>query len=224
MSTTTLSSVAAERAALQVLSRQVPTLDAALAEIARLRAELTLPRGTIHVISDVHGEDVKLRHVINNASGTLRPLVERLFADRLNPDELREFVTLIFYPRESLDRIAPTVSEPDRRRDFCRRTLRNLFELLRTLARRYSRRRVESVFPAEYAGLFAELLARPAVDWGSDYVDALVDSVVEQDRGFELIRRTVRVVRNLTIDELILAGDCWDRGPRGDRVVDYLMH
>jgi fructose-bisphosphate aldolase class II len=27
----------------------------------------------------------------------------------------------------------------------------------------------------------------------------------------------------LTIDELVIAGDCWDRGPRGDRVVDYLM-
>ncbi|HZP41400.1 MAG TPA: fructose-bisphosphatase class III, partial [Candidatus Binatia bacterium] len=29
-------------------------------EIARLAAELTLPKGTIHVISDVHGEDQKL--------------------------------------------------------------------------------------------------------------------------------------------------------------------
>jgi fructose-1,6-bisphosphatase-3 len=33
----------------------------------------------------------------------------------------------------------------------------------------------------------------------------------------------VRVVRNLAIDELVIGGDCWDRGPRGDRVVDYLM-
>ena len=30
-------------------------------------------------------------------------------------------------------------------------------------------------------------------------------------------------MRNLAIEELIIAGDCWDRGPRGDRVVDYLM-
>jgi fructose-1,6-bisphosphatase-3 len=34
---------------------------------------------------------------------------------------------------------------------------------------------------------------------------------------------TGRVIRNLAIDELVIAGDCWDRGPRGDRVVDYLM-
>ena len=37
-----------------------------------LRAALSLPRGLVHVISDVHGEDAKLRHVINNASGSLR--------------------------------------------------------------------------------------------------------------------------------------------------------
>jgi fructose-1,6-bisphosphatase III len=38
-----------------------------------------------------------------------------------------------------------------------------------------------------------------------------------------LIHLTGRAIRNLTIDELVMAGDCWDRGPRGDRVVDYLM-
>ena len=71
-----------ELAILRPLSRQFPNLDTALAAIARLEGELTLPKGTIHVISDVHGEHAKLRHVINNASGTLRPLVERMFKDR----------------------------------------------------------------------------------------------------------------------------------------------
>ena len=72
-----------ELATLEPLAREVPNSDSAVAEIARLSAELTLPKGTIHVISDIHGEDKKLRHVINNASGTLRPLVERLFKDRM---------------------------------------------------------------------------------------------------------------------------------------------
>ncbi len=29
--------------------------------------------GTIHVLTDVHGDDQKLSHVINRASGALRP-------------------------------------------------------------------------------------------------------------------------------------------------------
>jgi len=58
---------------LRPLAGQFRTVDSAVGELARLAAELTLPKGTIHVISDVHGEDVKLRHVLNNVSGTLRP-------------------------------------------------------------------------------------------------------------------------------------------------------
>src|SRR5258707_15794645 len=89
-----------ELAKLAPLAREVPNIDFAVAEIARFSAELTLPKGTIHVISDIHGEDKKLRHVINNASGTLRPLVERLLTDRMPPREFEEFLTLIFYPAE----------------------------------------------------------------------------------------------------------------------------
>ena len=89
-----------QMAALQALAGAAPTPAAAMAQIARLRGELNLPRGAVHVISDVHGEDKKLRHIINNASGTLRPLVERLFRDRFTADELRQFVTLLFYPAE----------------------------------------------------------------------------------------------------------------------------
>jgi fructose-1,6-bisphosphatase-3 len=58
---------------------------------------------------------------------------------------------------------------------------------------------------------------------GTAYIDAIVEALLRQRKTAALIRLTVRVVRNLAIDELILAGDCWDRGPRGDRVVDYLM-
>lgn len=81
---------------LRPLAREVPSIDSAVAEIARFPAALTLPKGTIHVISDIHGADKKLRHVINNASGTLRPLVERLLKDRLPPNEFEEFLTLIY--------------------------------------------------------------------------------------------------------------------------------
>ena len=46
---------------LHALSREVSNIDAAVAQIARYSAELTLPQGTIHVLSDIHSEDQKLR-------------------------------------------------------------------------------------------------------------------------------------------------------------------
>lgn len=213
-----------ELAVLRPLSRRFPSLDAAAAEIARLSAERTLPKETTHVISDVHGEDAKLRHVLNNASGTLRPLVERLFGARFSPAELQAFLTLIFYPKETLESLEPVLRDPARRLEFSRRTLQDLFEIVRALARRDSLQHATRVFPEEYRDLLRELLHEPASGRDPAYFDAIIDSLVRHDRALRVIRLTVRVLRNLAIDELILAGDCWDRGPRGDRVVDYLMH
>ncbi len=212
-----------ELTALRPLQRQFPTLDAALAEIARLSAELSLPMGTVHVLSDIHGEDRKLRHVISNASGMLRPLVKRLFAQRLGPAEMQELLSLLFYPRETLERLAPRLRDLEARQAFCRTALAYLFEIVRLLARRYPLQRATAVFPDDYRGLFLELLHEPIGERGGHYYDALIEPLVRHDRALQVIRLTVRVARNLAIDELIIGGDCWDRGPRGDRVVDHLQ-
>ena len=207
---------------LKPLSSQFPSIDAAVAEIARLSAILTLPMGTVHVISDVHGEDKKLRHVINNASGTLRPVAERLFRDRMGPTEFQEFLTLIFYPAEVTGRLSAALAEREHIRGFALRMLPPLFELVRTLAGRYSLRRVQRVLPQEYASLYAELLQEPTAERGDDFLTAIVKRLLHDDRVLHLVHITCRLVRNLAVYELIIAGDCWDRGPRGDRVVDYL--
>src|SRR5258708_3123506 len=119
----------AELAKLAPLAREIPNIDSAIAEIARFSAELTLPRGTIHVISDIHGEDKKLRHVINNASGTLRPLVERLLQDRMPPQQFQEFLTLVFYPAEVVGRLEETLKSSQERKDYAMRTL-TIFSIL----------------------------------------------------------------------------------------------
>jgi fructose-1,6-bisphosphatase-3 len=211
-----------EVALLRPLARQFPTLDAALAEMARLGAELTSPKGTIHVLSDVHGEHAKLRHVINNASGTLRPLVERLFADELAPAELRDFLALLFYPRETLALAEPGLAEEGARRAYCRRALRCLFTLIRALAGDHGFARILAVLPAAYRDLLHELLCRPSPDSAAAYAEACLDPLLRHGRAHHFLRLAVRVVRDLTVEELVLAGDFWDRGPRGDLVLDYV--
>jgi fructose-1,6-bisphosphatase-3 len=212
-----------ELAMLRPLAREVPNIDSAVAEIARFSAELTLPKGTIHVISDIHGADKKLRHVINNASGTLRPLIERLLKERLPPKEFEEFLTLIFYPAEVIGGLEKTLKEPAAQKAFAVRTLHNLFDVVRVLAARRSLKHATGIFPAEYRDLLAEILHEPSAERESVYIEAIVDELARRGRALHLIHLTARVIRNLAIDELIIAGDCWDRGPRGDRVVDYIM-
>jgi fructose-1,6-bisphosphatase-3 len=210
-------------APLRALAVRYPNIDAAMTEIARLAAVLTLPKGTVHVISDIHGEDQKLRHVINNASGSLRPLVERVFGSRMDAAQFQGFLTLIFYPGETIQRLESEARSPAALRSYALTTLRDLFELVRILAARYSLKRAMEVFPAEYRELLAEMLHEPTTDRDSEFVAAIVDELIRRGRIWRLIHVTVRLVRNLAIYELIIAGDCWDRGPRGDRVVDYLQ-
>ena len=212
-----------ELATLEPLAREIPNIDSAVAEIARLSAQLTLPKGTIHVISDIHGEDKKLRHVINNASGTLRPLVERLFKDRMPTERFQEFLTLIFYPAEVVERLELTLRDPQDQKEYAMRTLRDLFDVVRVLAARRTIEEATSLLPTEYRELLAEILPRPPQNESRTISKPIVDELVRRGRVLHLIHLTGRVVRNLAIDELIIAGDCWDRGPRGDRVVEYLM-
>jgi fructose-1,6-bisphosphatase-3 len=209
--------------ALRPLARELPNIDCAIAEIARFSAELTLPKGTIHVISDIHGEDKKLRHVINNASGTLRPLVERLLKNKLPADQFEEFLKLIFYPAEVVGRLEKNLRDEDQQKVYAVQTLQALFDVVRVLAARHSLKHATALFPREYRELFGEILHEPSTERERDYIEAIVNTLVRRKRVLHLIHLTCRLIRNLAIDELIIAGDCWDRGPRGDRVVDYLM-
>jgi fructose-1,6-bisphosphatase-3 len=209
--------------ALHALSREVPNIDAAVAQIARYSAEFTLPQGTIHVLSDVHGEDQKMRHVINNASGTLRPLVERLFREHLTPRQFQELITVIFYPAEVVERLERVLTTPEDQKRYARGILPQLFAVVRVLAAKRSLKHCVRVFPTDYRDLFSEILHSPAAERHRAYVDAIIDALAEHGRVLHLIHLTGRLIRNLAIDELIMAGDCWDRGPRGDHVVDYLM-
>lgn len=209
--------------ALAHLARRYPGLDAIWLKIAALRAELTLPKGTVHVLSDVHGEYGKLRHVINNASGTLRPRIERALGDRLSPTELQRFLALVFYPVEFLDSIAAELADADKRRAFARKVMPELLRLVREIARPDRLPAVIEAVPAPYNDLVRDLVQSPATRADAAFFEAILDVLADEGRAGHLIHLIVRTLRNLAIDELVLAGDLWDRGPRGDLVLDYLM-
>lgn len=212
----------AELTLLQALAAQYPTADFALAEAAALRASLTFPKGTVHVVSDVHGEYKKLRHIINNASGSLRPLVESLFAGEMAEGELRQFLAVIYYPHEAIEHHRPALTEEAKRGEWVRRTLRAQFRVARALSSTRRRQDVRKLFPPERRELFEELLDEPCRGRDPAFVDAMIDALARHDRDFSAVRAASRLVRNLSISEIVVAGDLGDRGPRLDRVIDYL--
>jgi fructose-1,6-bisphosphatase-3 len=206
---------------LKLLADSVPTARAALAEAAVLRAKGTLPKGVVHVISDVHGEDGKLRHVINNASGSLRPLVEAVFGGRLTLTAQRQLLALIYYPREAM-RTRPELADPSVRGPWVRTTLRQLFEIIRHLSGAYPREEIRSRIPEEYRHLYRELLVEPFSGRPQSYVDEMLALLTVHEADLEAVHNACRLVRNLAVSEIIVAGDLGDRGPRIDRVIEFL--
>ncbi|MBY0307536.1 MAG: fructose-1,6-bisphosphatase, partial [Phycisphaerales bacterium] len=207
---------------LQALSASYPDRFDALREAAGLSATLTLDAPTIHVISDIHGEDLKLRHVIHNASGALRPLVEKALGD-VPAQERERFLAILYYPREALHRLMPQVvaGGPEARTRWVYDTLTRQCEIIRALRRNYRRNHVTRLVTAEFRELLVEMLsaARP------DYCRAMIAAFARNghDRDFGAVRAASRLIRSLAAAELIVAGDMGDRGPRIDRVTDILM-
>jgi fructose-1,6-bisphosphatase-3 len=204
---------------LRALSYRLPDVPSALAEISRLSAVLTLPRGTIHVVSDVHGEFQKLEHVFRNGSGSLRPLVKQLFDGRLSEAEQDRLLNFVYYPRETWQRY-----RQDAPPNFLRDTILRQVEILRTQSERYGLRQITRLVPPSVAGIFEELLFAPVLDREEEYLDGLLAPFLADDGGIELGRTLSHAIRSFSSYELICAGDLGDRGPRVDRVIDALRH
>jgi fructose-1,6-bisphosphatase-3 len=211
-----------ESTLLHALSRNYPTAETAIAEAAALRAALSLPKGVVHVVSDVHGEYKKLRHIINNASGSLRELVCEIFDGNLSDREQQELLAVLYYPRELMEHLHGQMNDRASRRLWVRAILRRQFKIVRELVRACRLRQVYALMPSDYAELFEELLGESLTGRTQAYVDAMIDAYAEHNKDLSAVRAASRLVRNLSVSELIVAGDLGDRGPRLDKVIDYL--
>jgi len=211
--------------ALRILAERYSTISSAASEIAALRATKKLPKGVIHVISDVHGENQKLRHVINNASGRLRPLVQDVFARSMSPEELQEFMNVLYYPAEVLRmKKQELLKDPTLRYHWVKSTLEHQFTVIRELIRSRRRKDVKALAPKEQRELFEAMLNFPAGGHDPAMIDVQLRELIAMDLDSDMIRSASRFIRNLSVEELIVAGDLGDRGPRIDMVIDYLMH
>jgi fructose-1,6-bisphosphatase-3 len=206
---------------LRALSRRFPGTLSVLTEIGYLASVLSLPKDTVHVVSDVHGEHKKLRHILNNASGSLRPLVDQILGDRLSDEEKRDLLAVVYYPREAHAKAAPKTIEE--RRAFVLRALSLEIEIARALARDHTDKRVAQVLAPAMRPLFRELLSLNGKAASAARLAALVEPFVAHGRDLALLRAAARFIRNLTVDEVVVAGDLGDRGPRLDMVIDLLM-
>ena len=140
---------------LQLLSKSFPTVAAASTEIINLEAILNLPKGTEHFLTDIHGEDEAFRHVLKNASGTIRRKVDEIFATSLREEERQELCTLIYYPHEKLKLVAR--QEPNLN-EWYQITLNRLVKVCQVISSKYTRSKVNKALPKDFSYIIQELL------------------------------------------------------------------
>lgn len=215
-----LDDVKADDRYLSLLSEKFPSISSAATEIINLEAILSLPKGTEHFLSDLHGESVAFNHVIKNASGVIRRKVDEVFGMTMREGDKNELCTLIYYPEEKLRLIREKETDLD---DWYRITLHQVVKVARVVSIKYSRSKVNKLLPEDFAYVIKELLHESVTEADRhEYYNAIINSIVEINRAEEMIIAICNLIHSLVIDTLHIVGDIFDRGPGACKIMEQL--
>ena len=90
---------------LKSLAKQYPTVAQAATEIVNLQAILSLPKGTEHFITDIHGEYEQFQHILKNGSGAIKRKIDEEFGNAITVSAKKSLATLIYYPKQKMDQV-----------------------------------------------------------------------------------------------------------------------
>ena len=207
---------------LQLMSKSFPNIERASSEIINLEAIQNLPKGTEHFVADIHGEHQAFLHILRNASGNIRRKVNELFGETLTADEIRDLCTLIYYPEQKMEIVEAQESDLA---TWYGRTLFRLVQVCRSVTSKYTRSKVRKALPTQYAYIIEELLHENPFDEDKDaYFGRIIESIVHTGQGTNFIVAICQVIHALSIDQLHILGDIYDRGPGAHIIMDYLLH
>ena len=207
---------------LQLLSQTFPNSESASTEIINLEAILSLPKGTEHFVADIHGEHEAFLHILRNASGNIKRKVHDLFQGSLPEDVMRDLCTLIYYPEKRLEMIEEGTD--DDLSPFYAQTLLRLIAVCRSVSSKYTRSKVRKALPRQFAYIIEELLHENPDDEDKDvYVRRIVETIIQTGQARNFIVAVCNVIHKLSIDQLHILGDIYDRGPGAHIIMDYLL-
>lgn len=237
---------------LHLLSEKFPNAQAVVTELVNLRAILSLPKGTEHFVSDLHGASMAFIHMIKNASGVVRKKVDEIYGESIAEEEKRALCALIYYPDERIELIrkyyedpTPAASVKGRVSDggyidlftlnsqisnlptleeWYRRRLHQVVEVARAVTVKYSRSKVRRLLPQDYAYIISELLHESNLEQKDrqTYYNAIIDAIIETGCAEQLIIAISYLIHGLTIDTLHIVGDIFDRGSGAAKILDVL--
>lgn len=215
-------SISADLRYLKLLARDFPTISSVTTEIINLEAILHLPKPTEHFLADLHGENEAFQHVLRNASGNIKRKVRELFGNTLREKELRDLCTLIYYPKQKLELVRQNDTNLS---DYYQTTLNQLITICRNVSSKYTRSKVRKNLPEEFAYIIEELLHESTDDRNKQaYVGVIIQTIIGTGRAAGFVEAICELIQRLSIDQLHILGDIFDRGPGAHLIMDTLSH
>lgn len=197
---------------LNLLANNYPTKEVVIEEIINLKMILSMPKGTEYFISDIHGEDVKFRRILNNCSGVIQDKIETIFKD-LSKEKQTALKMLIYEPEKTIISIDKA--------EYYHENLIYLVILAKELSAKYTRSRLKRMFNQSYSYLLDELLNGQNFKDEQQYLE-IIEILSTVDKCGSFLIELCNLIKKLAVDTLHILGDLYDRGPRGDKVVEML--
>ena len=205
---------------LERLSQLYPTIAKASTEIINLQAILNLPKGTEHFLTDIHGEYEAFAHVLKNGSGSVRRKIDDVFGNTMSSRDKQTLATLIYYPKEKMDRIKKTEKNME---DWYKITLYRLIEVCKRTASKYTRSKVRKALPPDFAYVIEELITeKSGMTDKESYYNSIISTIIQIGRAEEFIVALCELIQRLVVDHLHIVGDIYDRGPGPHLIMDKL--
>lgn len=205
---------------LRLLANEYPTREAVRGEIVNLITQTRLPKGTEYFFSDLHGEQEGFLYLLRSASGIIKEKIRTLFAGELSMAEQNQLANLIYTP----EKVISLLHTYDRdSRTWMKRTIPHLLLLCREVSSKYPKMRVRSKMSEDYRYLMEELLYPGEEEGKSEYVQDVINAIVDNELGSEFIPVICHLIQRLTVDTIHIIGDIFDRGPRPDMIMEELI-
>lgn len=208
---------------LKSLSRQFPTIADAATEIINLQAILSLPKGTEHFLTDIHGECEQFNHVLKNGSGSVKRKIDEEFGNTLSARDKRSLATLIYYPEEKLELMIQQEEDQELLEDWFKITIHRLVQMTKRVSSKYTRSKVRKALPKDFSYVIEELITeKEEIQDKELYYNEIIHTIIRIGRAPECIIALSNLIQRLVVDHLHIVGDIYDRGKGPHIIMDTL--
>ena len=208
---------------LRSLSKQFPTIASASTEIINLQSIMSLPKGTEHFLTDIHGEYEQFNHVLKNGSGSVKRKIDEEFGNTLTAGDKRSLATLIYYPKEKLELVMQQEEDQEALEDWFKITLHRLVQITKRVASKYTRSKVRKALPPDFSYVIEELITeKEEVQDKEAYYNEIIHTIIRIGSAPDFIIALCNLIQRLVIDHLHIVGDIYDRGKGPHIILDTL--